>query len=88
MQVTWPKEEHRIKGLVNYVRGSSGLVVHRINRDVLLICKSFENESIQLIYLDTNHLESLDPNLFYTQFHILDGLKIEIWLRNGGEIEA
>ena len=29
-----------------------------------------------------------DRNLFYTQLRILGGFKIEIWLRDRGEIEA
>ena len=60
----------------------------RINRDVLSICKAFEKESIQLICLDTNLLESLDPILFYTQFRIHGGFKIEIWPNREGEIDT
>ena len=59
-----------------------------INRDVLLIFKAFEKESIQLTCLDTNLLESLDPFLFYTQFGIQRGFKIEIWLNGEGEIDT
>ena len=59
-----------------------------INIDVLPICNAFEKESIQLICLETNLLESLNPILFYTQFRIHGGFKIEIWPNREGEIDA
>ena len=59
-----------------------------INRDVLLISKAFESKSIQLICLDTNTLESVDPIFFYTYFRIDGGFEIKIWLSREGEIDA
>ena len=59
-----------------------------INKDVLPISKAFERKLIQLICLDTNTLESLNPILFYTQFRIHGALEIEIWLIREGEIDA
>ena len=55
-----------------------------IYRDVLPISKAFERKSIQLICLDTNTLESLDPIFFYT----FGGFEIKIWSSREGEIDA
>ena len=59
-----------------------------IKRHVLPICKAIESKSIQLICLDTNTLESLDPIFFYTHFRTFGGFEIEIWLSGEGEIDA
>ena len=77
------------------VHGEPSIEIHRtvtpkypINRDVLPICNGFESKSIQLICLDTNTLESLNPILFYTQFRIHREFQIEIWPSREGEIDA
>ena len=59
-----------------------------INRDVLPISKAFKSKSIQLVCLDTNTLESLDPILFYTQFRTHEVFEIDIWPSREGEIDA
>ena len=59
-----------------------------INRDVLLISKAFESKSIQLIILDTNTFESLDPIFIYAHFRTFGGFEIDIWPSREREIEA